>query len=106
MPSHPQPIGGRCSVRERRGAGRGDRLVLIAAAAADTDRADDRSVTPQRDATGKDHDGPVVRCVDAKELLARSFLERIEIGDDILPIGLTGEIDEHFGPVNEAARVC
>jgi hypothetical protein len=55
------------SVRESRG----DRLVLIATAAADTDRADDRSVTPQGDAAGEDHHAPVVGCVDAKELLAR-----------------------------------
>jgi|SRR5271169_2837562 len=35
-----------------------------------------------------------------------SLLQRVEIGDDILPIGLIGEIDEHLGPVNEANRVC
>jgi len=35
------------------GASRGDRLVLIATAAADTNGADDRSVTPQADATGE-----------------------------------------------------
>src|SRR5258708_28451201 len=34
-----------------------------------------------------------------------SFLQCIEIGNDILPIGLTGEIDEHLGPVDEAGRV-
>ena len=35
-----------------------------------------------------------------------SILQRIEIGDDILPIGFAGEIDEHPGPANEAGRVC
>src|SRR5215831_4081086 len=35
-----------------------------------------------------------------------SFLQRVEVGDDILPIGVAGEIDEHPGPVNEAGRVC
>jgi hypothetical protein len=44
---------------------------LIATAAADTDGADDRSIPLQGDPTGEDHDAPVVRCVDAKELLAR-----------------------------------
>jgi hypothetical protein len=34
-----------------------------------------------------------------------SFLERIEIGNDVLPIGLTGELHKHLGPLNEAARV-
>src|SRR5215471_1042780 len=37
---------------------------------------------------------------------AGSFLQRVEVGDDILPIGVAGEIDEHPGPVNEAGRVC
>jgi hypothetical protein len=53
------------------GASGSDILVLIAAAPADTNGADDQSVTPQRDATGEDHHAPAVRCVDAKELLAR-----------------------------------
>jgi len=35
-----------------------------------------------------------------------SFLQCIEIGNDILPIGLIGEIDEHLGAVDEAGRVC
>src|SRR5271169_5975681 len=34
-----------------------------------------------------------------------SFLQRIEISNNILPIGLTGEIDEHLGAVNEADRI-
>jgi hypothetical protein len=53
------------SVRERGGAGGGDRLVSIAIAAADPDCPDDRSTTPQRSAAGEDHHAPMVR-----ELLA------------------------------------
>src|SRR6202008_1879823 len=37
---------------------------------------------------------------------AGSFLQRVEIGDDVLPIGFAGEIDEHPGPGNEISRVC
>src|SRR5437588_10255327 len=36
----------------------------------------------------------------------RLFLQRIEIRDDVLPIGLIGEIDEHPGAVHEANWVC
>jgi hypothetical protein len=31
---------------------------------------------------------------------------RVEIGDDVLPIGFARKVDEHFGPVNEPGRVC
>ena len=34
-----------------------------------------------------------------------SLLQRVEIGNDVLPIGLIGEIDEHFGAVDETGRV-
>jgi len=35
-----------------------------------------------------------------------SFLQSIEISNNILPIGLTREIDEHLGAVNEVDRIC
>src|ERR1700730_9132313 len=35
-----------------------------------------------------------------------SFLQCIEIGNNILPVGLTGEIDEHLGAADETGRVC
>jgi len=59
------------SARKRRGAGSGDRLVLISVAATDPDRADDRSTAPQWNAAGEDHHAPVIGGVDAKEQLAR-----------------------------------
>src|SRR5438270_5081358 len=34
------------------------------------------------------------------------FLQCIEIRNDVLPIGLIGEIDEHLGAVDEAGRIC
>ena len=37
--------------------------------------------------------------------MPRPLFQRVEIGDDVLPVGLTGKIDEHFGPVNKPARV-
>jgi hypothetical protein len=64
-----ESIEGRCSV-EHRGAGSGDRLVLIAVAATDPDCTDDRSTAPQWNAAGEDHHASVIGCVDAKELLA------------------------------------
>jgi hypothetical protein len=34
------------------------------------------------------------------------FLQGIEVGDYVLPIGLIGKIDEHPGAVNEASGIC
>src|SRR5450755_5152495 len=48
----------------------GHRLVLLTAAAADTDGARDLAVHPDRDAACEDHHPAVVRCVDAEELVA------------------------------------
>jgi hypothetical protein len=56
---------------EGRSTGAGNSLVLTAAAAADTNGADDRSAAPQWNAAGEDHHAPVIGSVDAKELLAR-----------------------------------
>ena len=42
------------------GRGLGDRRVLVAVAAADTDRADDHAVALERDAAGEDHDAALV----------------------------------------------
>src|SRR6266404_5836914 len=41
------------------------------------------------------------------EILRRdvSFLQCSQIGDDIVAIGVAGKVDEHFGAVNEPARV-
>ena len=55
---------------ESRRAGVGDSLVLTAAASADTNGADDRSATLQRDTAGEDHDASVVRRMNAEELLS------------------------------------
>src|SRR6202030_3086283 len=49
----------------------GPRLVLLAAAAADADGADDLAVHLERDAAREDHHPVVVRYVDAEELVAR-----------------------------------
>ena len=45
---------------ERGSAGFGNRVILFAASAADTDGADDFSVTFERDASSKDHNFAIV----------------------------------------------
>src|ERR1700746_2468838 len=35
-----------------------------------------------------------------------SFLQRVEISNDVLPVGLARKIDEHFGPVNKPRGIC
>ena len=57
------PIGGR--------RGLGDGLILLAAAAADADRANDLAIDRQLHAAGENHDPVVVRRIDAEELVAR-----------------------------------
>src|ERR1700742_5228128 len=56
----------------RRGDDRlGHRLVLLGAAAADADSANDLAVHLDRDATGEDHNPCIVRYVDPEELVFR-----------------------------------
>jgi hypothetical protein len=59
------------STRQSEGSGQSNGIIVSAAAAAHSNRADDRSVAPQRDAASEDHHTPVVGNMNSKKLLAR-----------------------------------
>src|SRR5579862_6910871 len=68
---------------KRRGAGFSDRMILIARATADANRAYNFSALLQRDAAREDHDLAVVGGVDTKELPARLRMRRQVLGRDV-----------------------